>query len=248
MNQILLIGLTLCSCAMPQPSSSVQEPATRPALANPATTPVPRTEEGILARQDEVLKRAKEALPTKVVFLGDSITQGWEGTGQAEWDATFAPLGALNLGVSGDRTEHVLWRLQQAPLGRLEPKCVVLLIGTNNLGHGSSTGLQTLEGVQHVVATIHAQAPSATILVHEIFPRGETFNPMRGEIAQINQVLRSQARRPDAPYRTLATGDQWVRADGTIASEIMPDFLHLSAKGYEQWAADLAPAVQAALR
>jgi len=248
MNSILLIVLALCSCVMPQSPASVQEPATTPATANPATTPVPRTEEGILARQDEVLKRAKEAPLCKVVFLGDSITQGWEGTGRAAWNATFAPLGALNLGVSGDRTEHVLWRLRQAPLERLEPKCVVLLIGTNNLGHGASTGLQTLEGVQHVVATIHAQVPSATILVHEIFPRGETFNPMRGEIAQINQVLRSQARGKEAPYRTLAIGDQWVGADGTIASEIMPDFLHLSATGYEQWAADLAPAIEAALR
>ena len=251
MKTYALLGLALVSAAMLASYAHVQDsaPATKPAPSNPAVVPVPRNDQGILARQDEVLKRAKEAAPANVVFIGDSITQGWEGAGREVWEREFAPLGALNLGVSGDRTEHVLWRLQQAPLARLQPKCVVLLIGTNNLGHGTSTGVQTLEGVRAVVALVREQAPAAKLLVHEIFPRGETFNAMRGEIAQINQALRAEAARgKGAEFRTLATGDQWVGVDGAIPRDIMPDFLHLSPQGYAQWAADIKPALSAALK
>jgi lysophospholipase L1-like esterase len=220
----------------------LQEPKPAP---NAAVVPVARTDEGILERQAEVLRRAKSTAKAAVVFVGDSITQGWEDGGAPVWQKQFAALGALNLGVSGDRTEHVLWRLQQAPLTHLEPKVIVLLIGTNNLGHGASNAEQTLAGVQAVIALLRAQAPQAVLLVHEIFPRGERFNAMRGDIAQINQVLRGQA---GATTRVLGLGDRWVRADGTIGKEIMPDFLHLSPQGYEQWAAAIAPEIAAVLK
>ena len=208
---------------------------------NPATTPVPRTDEGILARQTEVLRRAREAGPADVVFLGDSITQGWEGAGKAVWERDVAPLGAVNLGVSGDRTEHVLWRLQEAPITRLQPRAVVVMIGTNNLGHGSSNAEQTLAGVRAVLAKVREQAPQAEILLLEIFPRGERINAMRGDIAQINQALRAH---PPQGVRTLALGDRWVQADGTISKEVMPDLLHLSPLGYEQWAQGMLPALR----
>ena len=208
---------------------------------NPATTPVPRTDEGILARQTEVLRRAREAGPADVVFLGDSITQGWEGAGKAVWERDVAPLGAVNLGVSGDRTEHVLWRLQEAPITRLQPRAVVVMIGTNNLGHGSSNAEQTLAGVHAVLAKVREQAPQAEILLLEIFPRGERINAMRGDIAQINQALRAH---PPQGVRTLALGDRWVQADGTISKEVMPDLLHLSPLGYEQWAQGMLPALR----
>ncbi len=210
--------------------------------ANTALVATPRTEPGIVARQAECLRRARETAQADVVFLGDSITQAWDDTGLAVWNERFAPLGAVNLGVSGDRTEHVLWRLEQAPITRLAPKVVVLLIGTNNLGHGTHSGEQTLEGVLRVIAVLRAQAPQARVLVHEIFPRGERFNPMRGEIAQINQALRSA--QSTGGYRTLAIGDSWVRADGSIDAADMPDFLHLSPAAYVQWAAALKPVLR----
>lgn len=212
---------------------------------NSATVPTPRTDEGILARQAECVRRARETARADVLFIGDSITQGWEDTGRAAWERHFAPLGALDLGVSGDRTEHVLWRLQEAPVTRLAPRVIVLLIGTNNLGHGTHDGEATLAGVRSVVELLRQQAPGAQLLVHEIFPRGERFNPMRGEIAQLNQALRSLAGEG---VGVLPIGDRWVRADGSISSAIMPDFLHLSAEGYAQWAEALLPSVKAALR
>lgn len=219
-----------------------------PPPVNPAVVGVPRSDAGILERQAEVLRRARESAPTPIVFIGDSITQGWEGEGREAWELAIAPLGALNLGVSGDRTEHVLWRLEQAPITRLEPRAIVLMIGTNNLGHGSSNAEQTLAGVQKVVALLREQAPRAQVLLLEIFPRGERFNALRGDILQINQALRrSAAADASGKLRALAIGDLFVAPDGSIPPEIMPDHLHLSAAGYQRWARALAPELKAAL-
>jgi len=231
----LALSLALISSAPALPASA-QEPG-----ANPAVLPVPRSDEGILPRQAEVLRRARETAAAPVVFLGDSITQGWEDAGRETWERDLAPLGALNLGVSGDRTEHVLWRLREAPITHLSPRVIVLLIGTNNLGHQAATAEQTLVGMQAILDVLRGQAPQATILLLEIFPRGERFNPMRGDIAQINQVLRTH---PGEHVRTLPLGDRWVRADGTLPAEIMPDFLHLSPLGYRQWSEGLLPALR----
>ena len=221
-----------------------QPPATKAPASNAAVVPARRGDEGIQPRVEETLRRARETAKAPIVFVGDSITQGFETAGKKTW-SVFAELGAVNLGVSGDRTEHVLWRLQQAPITRLEPKVIVLLIGTNNLGHGTANAEQTLEGVLAVLAALRAQAPQARILVTEIFPRGERINAMRGDILQVNQAVRGQV---DANTRCLPIGDRWVLADGTIAKATMPDFLHLSPAAYEQWAAALLPEIKAALQ
>ncbi|HEX5051733.1 MAG TPA: GDSL-type esterase/lipase family protein [Planctomycetota bacterium] len=227
------------------PLFAQQPPQPDEKAPNVAIVPAPRTDQGILARQAETVRRAKETDKAPVVFVGDSITQGWEGAGKEVWRRHFAELGALNLGVSGDRTEHVLWRLQQAPITHLDPKVVVLLIGTNNIGHQSSDAEQTLEGVRAVLDLLRTQAPGARILFVEIFPRGERMNAMRGDILQINQAVRSHV---DDNTRCLPVGDRWVRADGTIGKDMMPDFLHLTAAAYEQWAEALMPEIAAALR
>jgi len=216
----------------------------------PSLTPVPRDQEGILPRQQLVLERARTAPPAAVVFVGDSITQGWEDAGAATWKRAFEPLGALQIGVGGDRTEHVLWRLQQAPITRLAPKVVVLLIGTNNLGHGSSNADETLAGVKAIVDVLVAQCDGATVHVLEIFPRGERINPMRGDIAQINQALRAYVNEENSkqkqgrPRRAIhAIGDLFVDARGEISASVMPDALHLSKDGYRIWGEALLPLV-----
>ncbi len=198
-------------------------------------TAVPRTDGGILSRQAEVIRRARESAPTNVVFVGDSITQAWEDGGAAIWKERFAVAGALNLGVSGDRTEHVLWRLDQAPLTRLAPKAVVLLIGTNNLGHGTANAAQTFAGIYAVVAKIHSQVPNARILLCAIFPREENMNAMRGDVAQVNQALAS-AFANDSSVRIIDLCAAFIGVEGKIPARLMPDFLHLTPAGYQVWA------------
>lgn len=209
-----------------------------------STVPQPRTDEGGAARQSVLLERVRTAGPSPVVFIGDSITQGWEHDGSALWAARFAPRGALNLGASGDRTEHVLWRLREAPIGRLDPKAVVIMIGTNNLGHGRDDASRTLAGVRAVVDLVRAQAPNATVLLLAIFPRGEQMNPMRGELLQVNQAL-ARAYAPDSDkVRVIDIGTRFIEPDGSIPKSLMPDALHLSAAGYAVWADALSPELE----
>ena len=220
-------GLALASQDARKPSSLV---------------PAPRTDDWAVKREAECIRRAIESAPTHVVFVGDSITQSWEDPGKAAWAKSIAPLGALNLGNSGDRTENVLWRLEKAPLTRLKPKHIVLLIGTNNLGHGTSNAEETLEGVKAVAARLAGQCPEATVHILEIFPRGERINAMRGDICQINQALRTWVSAQKGSRLAIhPIGDRFLNADGSISREIMPDALHLSPKGYEMWADSLTP-------
>jgi lysophospholipase L1-like esterase len=249
---ILLASLALSFGAAPFASQAAPSAAKPPSSLVPAA----RTDEWAIAREKELLKRAREAAPARVVFVGDSITQSWEDPGKASWDKHIAPLGALNLGNSGDRTENVLWRLAEAPLTRLEAQHVVLLIGTNNLGHGTSNADETLAGIKAVAQLLVAQCPAATVHIVEIFPRGERFNAMRGDILQINQALRAwvpqenaavtaKGRKSARPALAIhALGDAFVSADGSISKEIMPDALHLTPKGYEMWATALVPALK----
>ncbi|MDG2022579.1 MAG: GDSL-type esterase/lipase family protein [Phycisphaerales bacterium] len=246
--------IAVASCPLlanphPSPQDAVAEQATPPSSQVPAA----RTDAGAINRETELLRRARESEPCDVLFVGDSITQAWEGPGAAIWKKHIAPLNALNLGNSGDRTENVLWRLQEAPLDRLEAKHVVLLIGTNNLGHGTSDAAETLAGVTSVAETLAEQCPDATIHVLEIFPRGERFNAMRGDICQINQALRAMVAKEHAAakkagrsprFTVQPLGDSFMRPDGTISKTMMPDFLHLTPRGYEMWADAIVPVVK----
>jgi lysophospholipase L1-like esterase len=236
---VALAAITICFGGLGLASEPVQDGARKPTSLVPAA----RTEEWAIAREKELIRRAKEEKPAKLVFVGDSITQSWEDPGKAAWAKYIAPIGAVNLGNSGDRTENVLYRLAQAPLARLEPEHVFLLIGTNNLGHGTSNAAETLAGVQAVAEMLAAQCPKATIHIIETFPRGESFNAMRGDILQINQAMRAWVAKKGAPYAIHPIGDAFMSPDGTISKDLMPDSLHLTPQAYEMWAQAVVRAV-----
>jgi hypothetical protein len=114
----------------------VPEPEVRP---NTAIIPVSRTG-GIVNRQNLVLERARSAPGDyDIAFIGDSITQNWESVGAAVWKELGAKYKLINLGVAGDRTQHLLWRFEQGQLDGLKAKVAVVLIGTNNTGKGVHT-------------------------------------------------------------------------------------------------------------
>jgi len=248
---ILFMTLTQATPGRAPPPPPVQAPVPAAPVANDAVVlpacmvPVPRPD-GADGRQDEVLRRVREAkAPVRVVFLGDSITQGWEDAGAAAWERDFAPLGALQIGVGGDRTEHVLWRLAQAPLTPLDPEVVVLMIGTNNASTGRDSGELIVRAVRAVVDTLLMQCPRARVIVLDLPPRGLRMNPLRGLVLQVNQAL-SQVPWNDR-VSFLRVGDEFVRGDGSLDEAAMPDFLHFSPAGYERWAGSIRPAVSSAL-
>ncbi|MGN0853209.1 MAG: GDSL-type esterase/lipase family protein [Kiritimatiellia bacterium] len=188
---------------------------------------------------------------SKVVFIGDSITHFWESNGRRQWERYFAgaPYNALDLGYSADRTEHVLWRLDNGELDGYEAKCVILMIGTNNTGHNPferETPIDTIIGIRAVLDKIRAKQPKAKIVLCPIFPRGAT--PQDGDRMR-NAVVNREIRK-FADGRTVFWcdfTDQFLLPDGTLPAGVMPDRLHPGAYGYEVWAAAVIPYVNFAL-
>ena len=213
--------------------------------SGPSTTPVPRTG-GHAARHHAINKVVQsKAGDVDVVFVGDSITQGWEGAGASVWGEHYAHRKAANLGISGDRTEHVLWRLRNGNLEGITPKVAVVMIGTNNIGHGGQQTREVLDGVRAVVECIRAISPHTRVLLLDIFPRGHSFNADRGRITQINQAL---AKMHDGDAIVfLSIGHHFVMPDGTISPEVMPDGLHLSQRGYRIWQEAMEPTLRGML-
>ncbi len=212
--------------------------ATPPAGHNPATFAVPRNE--WMQRFDANLRRAA-AGPIDLLFDGDSITEWWSRAGASVWQARYAPLRAATFGIGGDRTETLLWRIRQGQLNGLRPKLIVLMIGTNNSGRDSAE--QIAEGVVVVADEIVRRCPESHLLVLGIFPRAERpDHPLRTKIAQVNRLLASASWADNASF--LDIGHIFLSKDGTISREIMPDYLHLSEKGYVLWADAIQAAVQ----
>lgn len=204
---------------------------------------------------NEISKKGEAQL----VFLGDSITHGWEGKGKAVWEKYWAPLNAANFGIGGDRTEHVLWRMEHGNFDGLKPKEIVLMIGTNNTGHqgrpqkeldGATyqcTAQQTADGVKAIVTKLKEKCPGAKILVLAIFPRGEKpTDKMRQQNEETNAIIAKLADNKTVFFMDI--GAKFLQPDGTLSRDIMPDLLHPNEKGYEIWAEAIAPKVNELLK
>ena len=187
----------------------------------------------VLERFQKMNERVEQG-DADLIFIGDSITQAWEGPGKAVWEKHYAGRKAVNLGISGDRTQHVLWRLDNGNIDGISPKLAVIMIGTNNSNGADNTAAEIADGIRAVVARMRGRLPAMKILLLDVFPRGENPNPQRGKILQVNQIARKLHDGKHVYY--LAIGHHFINDDGTISKEIMPDFLHLTPKGYGIWA------------
>jgi lysophospholipase L1-like esterase len=177
-------------------------------------------------------------------MLGDSITHFWGGepvggrrTGVEEWDRFFAGKRVVNLGYGWDRTENVLWRLTHGEFEHVNPKVVVVMIGTNNID--LNTPDEIAAGITAICAELHRRAPAAHILLLGIFPRGKTPDAARAKVDAVNQRIASLDGTNGVTY--LDIGKTFLEADGSISDEIMYDYLHPSAKGYARWTAAMSP-------
>ena len=225
------------------------------ALANSAVEPEPRSG-GWLQRHLEFVTTA-HAGNIDVLFLGDSITDFWRlkvpnQGGWAVWNREFAPLHAANFGISGDRTQHVLWRLQNGEGDGFKPRVIVLMIGTNNTGFERdkvtprNSPAETIEGVTAVVKELRQRFPAAKLLLLAIFPRGEKDSPQRAQVNEINQGI---AKLHDGKsVQFLDIGARFLDAESNIPKDVMPDLLHPSEKGYEIWAEAIREPLQQLLR
>ena len=203
-----------------------------------AINPAPREGDWWIKRHNSFNKRIAEG-NVGLIFIGDSITHAWESAGKETWAKYYTKRNAVNLGIGGDRTQHVLWRLDNGNVKNIKPKAAVVMIGTNNSGKDRNSAEEMIDGVTAVVDKIHEKLPETKILLLDIFPRGQRINDQRGKILQVNQVLSRLDARPYVTF--LRIGHNFLSEDGSIAKDIMPDFLHLTPKGYEMWAKAIEP-------
>lgn len=224
--------------------------ATKAATDKPASVTPKIKNEQFVERHKGFLKDKEDALkkgPVDLLFVGDSITDAWRRDPQMKLlTEKWGQYNPLNLGIGGDRTQHVLWRLENGEVEGLKPKAVVLMIGTNNLGSKESAA-DTILGVKAVVESLRAKLPDSKILLLAVFPRGEKADDAyRAQIQEVNDAI---AKLDDGSHvKYLDIGKKFLAEDGTLTREVMPDALHPNAKGYEIWADAIAPALDEMLK
>jgi lysophospholipase L1-like esterase len=205
------------------------------------TTVDPKPRDGNwMQRHDSFNERVKKG-NVDLLLIGDSITQGWEGAGKDVWEKYYAKRNAVNLGIGGDRTQHVLWRLDNGNIEGIAPKLAVLMIGTNNSNGADNTAEEIGEGIQAIVKKLRMKLPQTKVLILAVFPRGEKPNPQREKNAKASEIASKLADNQMVFFQDI--GDKFLAADGVLTKEIMPDYLHLSPQGYEIWAASIEPNV-----
>ncbi len=180
-----------------------------------------------------------------ILFMGDSITDWWQNPGRGQpidgaipyggkavYEKYFGPMKVANFGIAGDTTQGVLWRLQNGEGQGIKPKAVMLMIGTNNTGR--NTPPEIAMGIADVVFELRKDFPDAKILLLAVFPRSGAQSKVRGQIAEINQMISTLNDNQHVFYMDI--GDKFLAPDGSIPHDIMSDGLHPTSKGYEIWA------------
>ena len=211
---------------------------------NTAIKPVPR-DKNWEKRHDTFVGIAKRG-NVDLLFLGDSITDAWGGEGHGMggghkiFTSKFVPMKAANFGIGGDRTQHVLWRLQNGELNGIKPKVVQLMIGTNNSNGADNTAEEIAEGVKLIIEEIKKKSPSTKVLLLAVFPRNTGKDDavkkiQKDKIDKVNSII-SKLDDGGKSVKFLDIGSKFKDASGALPKEIMPDQLHLSEKGYVIWA------------
>ncbi len=193
-----------------------------------------------IPRHEAKIAQRKAMERVDLLMIGDSITHGWEDAGKPVWDEYYAERNALNLGFGGDRTEHVIWRLQNGAVDDIQPKLAVLMIGTNNAGHREEDAAHTAAGIQRIIAELRLRLPGTKVLLLGIFPRGATpEDPLRKINDDVNEMISSYADDEAVWYLDLAP--EFLTTDGQLPMAIMSDLLHPGLEGYSRWAKAMEP-------
>lgn len=214
----------------------------------PAVVPTQRNDwsNGLCSRLTERAKQGK----VKIMFLGDSIIQCWSFSknnrfpgGLEVWEKELAPLGAVNFGVAGDKTENVLWRITAGKqLEKAYPEIIVLEVGTNNFHRKGSpdTPEMIAAGVNSILTAIEKISPDSKVLLWGLFPRDfKVDSHFRKTIPEVNGLLSKLADGKKVFFADPSS--IFLSPDGSISQELLRDGLHPSPEGYRRWAAEMLP-------
>lgn len=204
-----------------------------------------------LPRHEQKLAEAKaiaaQGGKIDLLFIGDSITQGWEKEGLPVWQKYYGDRNAFAIGFGGDRTENVLWRLEHGAVENMSPKLVVMMIGTNNAGYLYGNPTHTAAGIKKLLTELHQRLPESKVLLLAIFPRNE--NPdggLRKINNDVNATIKNYADNKRVFFADI--NSVFLTDNGVLQKDIMPDFLHPNEKGYNLWAEALEPHLQKLLK
>jgi beta-glucosidase len=207
----------------------------KPAAQEPASTPAPKKDNGnFLKRHESFVARAKQG-NVDVLFLGDSITAGWANAGKDAWAAHFEKLRPANFGIGGDRTQHVLWRITNGELEGIQPRVVVLMLGTNNIKADSASAIARADA--KIIQTIRQKLPNTKVLLLGIFPRAHRTDAPEAHIpAKVKAVNAELARLADGQAVRYLDLAETLAPSGALNPDFYTDGVHLTPKGYEAWA------------
>ena len=181
--------------------------------------------------------------PCDIIFIGDSITEGWLGAGKATWDQLYEPRHALNFGIGGDKTQNVLWRLSNMSIENLKPKVAVVLIGTNNTMNSPH---EIADGIKAVLANTEEAFPGVKIILVSIMPNERATTKMM----QVNALIKSYADDQSVYFLDLVPLMPAIVTNlpnGTMDTNwkgLGKDHLHPDASGYQIWATAMEPLLQ----
>lgn len=233
----LVLAAVFSGCASADPIT-VTIPYPPPPPGTPAALyPAPRFDWWFNRFEDNANK-LKDG-PYEMIWDGDSITDNWQTGGKAVWAAHFGSIKTVDFAIGGDQIQHVLWRVQHGELDGQDPKLIMLLIGTNNIGQNPA---DVAAGIKLLIGEYETRCPHAQVLLLAVFPRGPKPNDAgRDWIAKLNSIISGYAS--DARVTYLDFGAQFLQPDGTMSPDMMGDYLHPGAKGYEIWANAITPVV-----
>ena len=209
-----------------------------PGRTNTAIIPVPGGGVTWRTRHEAINARAKQG-NVDLIYIGDSIVRSWMWDGTPVWEHYYAKRNGMIAGMTGDRTEQVLWRLEHGNIDGISPKLAILMIGQNN--GPFNTGDEIAEGVAAIVRLLRQKLPATKILVLAIFPRSERPTPERQVLAKANSLIAKLADGKMVFYQDV--NDLFLRPDGGISATLMPDFEHPNEQGHRVWAAAIEPRV-----
>ena len=216
-------------------------------LSAQADRPTPRTDRNSQIAHTQLLDKAKQGR-IDVYFAGDSITRRWGATDYPEllenWRKNFFGWNAANFGWGADSVQHILWRLENGELDDVNPRVIVLLAGTNNVGNATPPADDSAKvddvsgGIKAILDVMRAKAPRATIILTAIFPRNDNMAVMP-TIDRINARIATFA--DGRSIRFLNVNGHLAAPDGRLLDGMMHDRLHPTLQGYQVWADALKP-------
>jgi len=241
-NLVVLALLAMCNSIL------FAAPTTNPATPRKwsAANPSPRTDANSMLAHEQLVAKAKQG-GIDLYFLGDSITRRWGCSDPAwaknlqNWKQNFFGWNAADFGWGADGIQNILWRIQNGELDGVNPKVIVILAGTNNIGTrpgGDAKVADIVAGMDAIIQTCKAKAPNAKIILTAIFPRNDSLATWP-EIQRVNEQLAQRADGKTIYY--LNVNDKLASADGVLFDGMTVDKLHPTVKGYQVWADGLKP-------